>query len=401
MKMKKTYALALGLLLGMGTLRAQENQITLIEFTEIDGNDEIPVSRESYEYDQNDQLTLWQKFTWSEEQHRYIKERQVRYIYEMENGLLLEKRFEHLNAEGVAYYSGSRSYSYYENGCTKTETIMATTDEEPSRAQEINFYNEQTCELDSILLYNRDNQANWKLVEKTEFEYNDSGLIRRYYYYYQNNWLYKGQTVVEFNEAGKPTSIWTDWSDFVEEEARSYEYDEHQNVILEKYLLKIYPESNLVLRMLRQNHFSYNTDGKALTKRSVRTDYDIYSGAVDFVSISAVDYDYYCDGLRKSELGSDGSKKTYYYEKGSNCAEDGASRIILHPNPTSSQLTISSEGLLQADSHIRIFDASGALMYSEVVKERIDQRELAVGHLPAGVYFVQIGEGRAKRFVKG
>ena len=69
--------------------------------------------------------------------------------------------------------------------------------------------------------------------------------------------------------------------------------------------------------------------------------------------------------------------------------------IVLSPNPTAGPLTIG--GLTGKQATVTVFDASGAL----VRQRQLLNRQLDLGALPAGTYFlsIEVGEATVRRMV--
>lgn len=70
--------------------------------------------------------------------------------------------------------------------------------------------------------------------------------------------------------------------------------------------------------------------------------------------------------------------------------------VRAYPNPTSGNLTLELDRVLGASATLRVFDAFGRLVKTERVAEAQLQHELSLDGLPAGVYFVEIGDSEAR-----
>ncbi|NNE28473.1 MAG: T9SS type A sorting domain-containing protein, partial [Saprospiraceae bacterium] len=89
--------------------------------------------------------------------------------------------------------------------------------------------------------------------------------------------------------------------------------------------------------------------------------------------------------------------------KGTTCSETENFEFSIYPNPTSNELTVSGEYLLNQQVELKVFDTTGREIFFKEVSERIDRYNLDVSNLPTGLYFVVITSGDSifsEKFVK-
>jgi len=138
--------------------------------------------------------------------------------------------------------------------------------------------------------------------------------------------------------------------------------------------------------------------------RFVKTTYGLYTQdggelvlSVDSESIR--EYQYECEDwlaqetLARTQEGlGNGSRHVYHYEGKDECfeIEESDLEIAIYPNPTSGNITINSPVFQSGNTMIFIFDISGKLLLEEKEIGRMEKVEMDLGHLPNGIYVVQL-----------
>jgi hypothetical protein len=77
--------------------------------------------------------------------------------------------------------------------------------------------------------------------------------------------------------------------------------------------------------------------------------------------------------------------------------EDNENKLKFYPNPTSNYITVQIQD--SKGSKVQIFDVLGIEVHSESIHPMTGSHRMNIEHLPAGVYFIKIGD-RFEKFVK-
>ncbi len=75
--------------------------------------------------------------------------------------------------------------------------------------------------------------------------------------------------------------------------------------------------------------------------------------------------------------------------------------IRVWPNPASSQVSLSANGLLPKGAKWMMTDAYGQLVHEEVLQENFSVKEIGLRHLPTGLYFWMLQDGQGKLLDSG
>jgi Secretion system C-terminal sorting domain len=165
-----------------------------------------------------------------------------------------------------------------------------------------------------------------------------------------------------------------------------YEYNSKGQMIVEKNL-NIKSDSTI---------FLYNQEGKLTNKIQFNI-----SWTDRIIPESYFNYDYYCDGLFKSEtrefntsFGFFSGKTIYTYTEGPDCAKKDAFNFTISPNPVQWQAIISSEVLQSGNCTMIIYNMSGAVVRTYSINYRADKVDFSTIDLVAGTYFVRLSNDK-------
>lgn len=392
-------------------------------------------------YSQENKVILHEEWRFDEEKGKMVLGSKISYEYDSdESGRLISSGAWYWDKELGAYYQGSSStyeyaggskpvrrttldydgdgeiaftkifdYLYYGDGCYDLwqRTIIASCGDTLEKM--VRFYDLAHCRVDSIIYY-EDYSGTLGYVYKVLFEYDgNKEIINTYWYENGSSWTYLGRTERERSPSGKLLKSWSNISDFAAEEEWKWAYDKHDNLILEEYSIKLFPEDDLRLSSYVTHLNKYDEENQLIEVTRHVIYYDYWTGEVELETTGQDSFSYYCDGLLKSvtEIGqySPKTERRYYYEKVASCAEGPVETdLLIFPNPASDRVYLYSDVLQYEHCLVNLYDATGRLVFSEKSGQRIDRREIALGHLPPGLYFVKIsweeGDGVSGKVMK-
>jgi hypothetical protein len=379
---------------------SQENKLILTEefCYHSEADKLIPTWKITFKYDDFNNLILRENFEWDKLENRYDKRAEIEKIY---NGTdITRETSQQYFEEAELIQNSTVDYSYFKSGCidsifTINYQVVDTT------YMESKFYNEISCLLDSIIIYDLGFEGNFRKADKTIYEYTEMRTIRRYFFRSSGDWQETGRTELNTDERDNIVWLWTNATDFGIEAARVYEYDEFDNITLERYFRKQSASDSLKMVYECKWDNKYNSNGLLIEKRNTCKDFNYWTGEIEYEGLENIElYDYYCDGLLKQEQLYWGGKlreeKKYYYQRGVECDEEEQISLKIYPNPIAKELNLISELLLNENSVIRVYDVGGRLVFMEKVKNRVDQYKIELENLQRGVYILEL-EGGKKR----
>ncbi len=212
--------------------------------------------------------------------------------------------------------------------------------------------------------YPTNNNDDWKVYEKAvTYKYNEQG------------WLI--EIVDSLSDAGPERWVYT--------------WDEHGNQTTSKnYLLN---QSGWYLIQADSFEFEYNDQGLL----SKKIEHFAFSPQPEIISSFSTNYDYYCDGLPRSEI-YENRRVLYEYTEGTICLDAIENlEMTIFPNPTTGYLLINTVLLQTGEVVVNLYDTFGRLVLRKQVDYRTESIELDVSELPNGIYMVNLrGSGKSK-----
>jgi len=74
--------------------------------------------------------------------------------------------------------------------------------------------------------------------------------------------------------------------------------------------------------------------------------------------------------------------------------------ISLYPNPAYNNVTIKSDGIIDAGSYFELYSAAGKLVLATRIKESCSEINIPLGSVSAGLYFCNLNNFKERSKVK-
>lgn len=272
---------------------------------------------------------------------------------------------------------------------------------------EVTYFNATSGQKDSVLHFSFQQVGMPNLRQRSLFTYEGRLATEEVYIMQNGEWVIVGRREQEVDEFGNLIRAWTNISDYMQEEAFLFAYDDYGNQVLSSYLVDPGgPEPGLRTSYQTTTAYEYE-DGRIQTAIRNTTFYHLHNGAVESESQREDQYAYFCDGVLQSVHNFDVSgnltgQTRYYYLNGTECEPPKRSspEVRAYPNPTPGLLILESEGLFLKDSEVRVYDSSGRLTKSVTTSNRRDYLELNLGGLPSGIYLLTLRSGSESSTVR-
>jgi hypothetical protein len=167
-----------------------------------------------------------------------------------------------------------------------------------------------------------------------------------------------------------------------------------------------YQTSNKTVNVLPNSNYMVSLDMNFTANAIFTTYYDAYGRP----STTTVEYNYFSCELSIADDNSvllteitrlpirvSSSLSTNIVYEGSSSALQVIDKqpIAIHPNPATNFISING---LQGNETLHFYNISGNLLFSH--KATSEMESISVSHLPAGVYFVRIGDEKTIKFIK-
>lgn len=378
-------------------LGAQDNPIIRVERWEYDDETMkmVPWHKSENFYSADGKIASSAGYHWNRDLNAFQKTSEGQFFYSSLSGKLERYFSTSYDENGEPTWFDETLYSYFPNGCTDQIIRIDMFPDGDTLEMRLDYYSEPGCHIDSIITVFKDISGEWLFEKKAEYFYEPlKRTVRSYWYSPDSGWVLTGESVVEEDIHGNVIRRWGSGSDFASEEERLFEYDHNNNVVAERYYVKLHENDSL--RLVRETAFrNFYNDLDQLTSVESETTYYTSMGQVEFVFHYTKEFFYYCDHLLKEERGVYANQEIdesvrYYYLRGTDCEEQQDYEATVSPNPVTNLLTIESQALLTRGSFIRIVDSKGSTVYSADIPERINSHTTDLSALPSGMYFLII-----------
>lgn len=344
------------------------------------------ISENTYQYNEDKELTVYQEAIWESSENRFIGEKQITYDYFDLRTLISDYRSIYFDKEFYWVLNDTSEYIFNEEGCRlRFKESSNFTDWKWEHE-----YLENCLIKSSTRFYKERSQSNvgWLPYERILYSYSNDNKTKNYEaqaYIGNDEWAleYKGYekfddrgNVIEKYNSNDPTELFENT------------YDEKDRLLHQILYTSSGPDT--VLTQRRETQYEYFEDENGfLIKRLLHRRYD---NDVEYVTQTYL-YENYCDGLARTEeyIRLDGTRRlwVYEYDEPTDCLESEEIKIQISPNPTSGLLTIVSE-LLYQNTEILIYTSNGQLVQNFPFEQRTDRQEVDLSSLPNGAYFVQL-----------
>jgi len=382
------------------TVSAQNNKLISVEILKRDTGRQFfqLVDKEHFEYDEyNNEISRVRDY-WDIDKLKFKNSWRIEKMYSNDGERLLKE-------DRIVRSRSNRddnltqiTYEYHQDNCLKKlERIW--TQGEIKISKFIHHYNAVDCKIDSIILYNH-RKKEWEKSERLDYKHKERQTVIYYSAMRGGKWEEFGKSRKSFDENENLIKSWTNVSDYASEEQRVYEYDQYNNKTKSEYWLKQgqSEELRLVNEDILENFYNEEEQLVRIEKKS--TTYDSYTGEILFDPSSYTEhFTYFCDGLMKTRRSNSSNSTTtwetrYFYQTGGECLDKlDSPNVTIFPNPANSQIQVQSEALFSSDCIVSLFSAIGQLIYEQAIEQRVNQHQIFIENLDAGIYFLSIRYG--------
>jgi len=409
------------------------------------GDDLVPSSQQSSQYDKEGRLRVNKNYGWIEEEKRWAPGQSVESDYDDVGNLIRQKSifwraltdtidyvhtitqtFDAQNRlieydifdEQPSYGHDFRTrlvYTYDQNGCNNEIMLQYFFNGAFQNERVINNLTDDQCRAQVIRSY--PTAITEGPHEATVYTYDDNSEVARHVYYVDPDTTLTEEYFFEYDQSGRLVG------DQRTDVSRSfYDYDEAGNLIRQWYDIwdsetmswerssehyQTFDSDNSLL--MRENHFSptptgtwlysqfesyeYNDDGMPLRLHS-RSVYN-FGSASEFRSVK--EFSYRCDGLETETISTIiqgdnpgiASRTTTAYNHPSGCDNTQNSPVVIIPNPASGLVRLLLPEV-RAAMTIHIISSNGQLASVITTDKGINPVELDVSGLAAGLYIIQV-----------
>ena len=180
---------------------------------------------------------------------------------------------------------------------------------------------------------------------------------------------------------------------------RVFAYDQHGNIISSSNYINNFSDQDwrFNYKYIYQNE--YNEQDRII-KIISKLQSEVNGELVTSPDSEIVrDFEYECEDWVAQETSArtqvgvgNGARFVYHYEGENECfdIENTALGISIYPNPTMGNLTINSLVFRSGNTQVSVFDISGKLLLEKNEFRREEKVELDLGHLPNGMYVIQL-----------
>lgn len=365
----------------------------------------LPVERIQYTYEGGEQVKTktWYSCEFGDSTLTLVQRETYDYLPE---GKLLRTTGENPGDNGALQRTYQWDYFYYDDGGMAKEE-RRTFREGVADRLEVTHFDAASGQKDAVLYFSFGEDGMPNLRQRSLFTHEGRLTTEEVYILQNGEWVIGGRREQEVDEFGNLIRAWTNISDYMQEEAFLFAYDDYGNQVLSSYLVDPGgPEPGLRPSYQITTAYEYE-GGRIQTAIRNSTFYHLHNGAVESESQLEDQYAYFCDGVLKSIHNFDVSgnligQTRYYYLNGTECdpLKRSSFEVRAYPNPTSGLLILESDGLFLKDSEVQVYDSSGRLMKSLTARNRIDYLELNLTNLPSGVYFLSLRSGAESSTVR-
>lgn len=295
------------------------------------------------------------------------------------------------------------------NGCQTERRYTSLENDKPTRIRTYSTKTNIRCRIseETLRRYELNNKGllaydSFDIVKTFEYDSRDSLKRINYNYFYKgliSNNFQPGFVEYTRRADGKVIEIYENNNcefciDLLGSPYRNiFEYNANAQLIMQKKL----GNYSKPFQIQDSTVFSYDSKGKV--SREVRFYFD-NNGKIDFKQIFDFDYDYYCDGLLKSQItqfehqGFQPFKATcktiYTYTEGSNCDKKDLLDVSISPNPAQFQAILSSEALSSANCTLTIYNSAGAVIQAYKIDYRTTSFDFSTADLASGTYLLRL-----------
>ena len=224
--------------------------------------------------------------------------------------------------------------------------------------------------------YNFDDiTGEWVLVNQENYMYNSNGNLEEYRL---KSRLYR----VDDWEGRKVINTYDQQGNIIVKQIYQNSFDIPEWYLIQEFTyVNEYDEHNRLINSTKEEYDLYL--GALILDKSETTSEATDFACVDLVEKTTLTYPYSDDLEFQYE---------YFYEGKDECfeIENVMLEISIFPNPSMGEITIESPVLESGNTQVVVFDINGKLLLEKNEFRRAENVELYLGHLPNGMYVIQL-----------